>query len=95
MYKDEFLCCLKSMLHNHIGCFQMSPNSIFQDGPPYFFDFAPSGALKANVVAIINGVIFSFFFLSSFFLLSYSLTFLPEWVVLGLCNFAWAPKKQK
>ena len=39
----------------------------------------PSGAVQVDVVATINGVIFSFLFLSS-----HALTFLPEWVVLVL-----------
>ena len=44
-------------------------------------------AAGINVVAIVLGVIFL-----SLFSLSESLTFLPEGIVVGFCNFAWAPK---
>jgi hypothetical protein len=45
----------------------------------------PLGVRWQIVVAIALGVIFSFF-------LSKVLTFLPEWIVIGFQNFAWAPK---
>ena len=47
---------------------------------------APAVSTK---VAIVNGIIY----LSSLFLSSKVLTFLPERRQEGFCNFAWAPKR--
>ena len=47
----------------------------------------PLGVRRQMVVVIVLGVIFSSFSLSS-----EVLNFLPEWIVIGFRNFAWAPK---
>ena len=48
----------------------------------------PLGMRRQKVVAIFNGVIFSLF-------LSGSLIILPEGIVVGFWNFAWAPNSQQ
>ena len=53
----------------------------------------PSGVCALDLAAGINvGGHSTWHYFSSFSLLSKVLTFLPEWVVVGFRNFAWAPK---